>query len=555
MASIPSQDLESQTRKISDIASDIGLLPIEVEPFGFQKAKVTMSAYQRLANKPMGKLVLVTSINPTPAGEGKTTTTIGLADALQKLGYKSMVCLRQPSMGPVFGIKGGATGGGKSTVFPQDDINLHFTGDMHAVTAAHNLLAAVIDNHLHHGNELRFDPTRITIRRILDMNDRTLRHIVTGLGGSKNGHPRETGFDITASSEIMAILCLSENYKQLKERLSNIIVGYNTQGMEIFVRDLHVHKAMAVVLRDALKPNLVQTSYGTPAFIHGGPFANIAHGCNSLVATKLALRLSEVVVTEAGFATDLGAEKFFNIKCRVGNLEPDVAVIVATAKALKLHGGMAKGDLDKEGLEELARGFENLAKHIENIRFFGVPCVVAINKFPNDHTSELTWLKEAVAQTGVPVALSEVFENGAEGGVNLASQVTNLFSAKKKFDFLYPLEMPLAEKLNVIARCCYGADGIEFSKTAREQLALYEKMGYRKLPICVAKTQYSLSDNPALLARPQNFRIFIREARLAAGAGFVIAVAGEIMTMPGLPKAPSLQKLDIDDSGTIFGLS
>lgn len=553
-----SRDIEiahsAKPRVITEIAADLGLLPDELESYGPLKGKVTLAAINRLAERPQGKLVLVTAMTPTPAGEGKTTTTVGLADAFRKRGRKSMICIREPSMGPCFGVKGGAAGGGHSQVIPMEEINLHFTGDLHAVSAAHNLLAAMVDNHLHHGNALQLDSRRITFRRVMDMNERTLRDIVIGLGGKGNGIPRETGFDIVAASEVMAVLCLSESMSQLKDRLGSILIGFNSDGKPIFARDLKAQGAMAAILKDALKPNLVQTLIGTPALVHGGPFANIAHGCNSLIATKLALRLSEITVTEAGFATDLGAEKFFDIKCRFGELVPDAAVIVATCKALKFHGGVPKGELNQEHVHELSHGFGNLEKHIENLRSFGVPCVVALNRFDSDTDLEIAWVTNAVRNLGVPIALSEVYEKGAEGGLALADEVEKLLDAGSTFQPLYPLEMPLIEKMNVIARCCYGADGIDLLKSAREQVELLEKLGYRRFPICMAKTQNSLSDNGSQLGRPKGFKITVREIHLRSGAGFIVAIAGDIMTMPGLPKIPAAEQIDVDEAGCITGL-
>ncbi|RCK77278.1 MAG: Formate--tetrahydrofolate ligase [Candidatus Ozemobacter sibiricus] len=541
---------------MAELMADLGLQADEVEAFGPLKAKVSLAALRRVESRPMGKLILVSAMTPTPAGEGKTTTTIGLADAFRKLGRKAIVCLREPSMGPVFGVKGGATGGGQARVIPADDINLHFTGDIHAVTSAHNLLAALVSNHIFHGNELRLDPRRRSFRRVLDMNERALRYVVAGLGGPTNGIPYETGFDITASSEVMAILCLSRSVSELKERLGNMLIGFNMDGEPVYARQFKAHGAMAALLKDAIKPNLVQTLCGTPAFIHGGPFANIAHGCNSLVATQLALHLGEIVCTEAGFGTDLGAEKFFDIKCRVGNLRPDAAVIVSTIRALKLHGGVALADLHQERMPELMAGFENLAKHIENIGLFGVPVVVAINRFAGDRDSEIAWVREAVARLGVPVEVSDVYARGPDGGLDLARRLEAVMATEpSRFSCLYPLEMPLHEKLNVVARCCYGASEVTLLKPASEGLALFEKLGYRKVPVCIAKTQSSLSDVPGVVGRPTGFKITVRQVRLSSGAGFVVAIAGEIMTMPGLPKNPSAEKIDVTEDGTIIGLS
>lgn len=549
-------NIKEETRPVEAVGVELGLLPEEIEHYGHYKAKVAFSTRKRVAGNPDGKLILVTAMTPTPAGEGKTTTCIGLADTFRAMGRKTMLCLREPSMGPVFGVKGGATGGGKSQLVPMDEINLHFTGDIHAVTSAHNLLTALVANHIQHGNELRIDPKSTPFKRVIDMNDRALRNIVTGLGGPAHGVPRETGFDITAASEVMAALCLAEDLNDLKQRLSNIIVGFSVEGKPIFARDLKAQGAMCAVLKEAMKPNLVQTRYSTPVFVHGGPFANIAHGCNSMVATKLALKLADVVITEAGFATELGAEKFFDIKCRFGGLKPAAAVIVATVRALKMHGGVAKAQLDQENLEALAKGFENLVKHIENVRHFGVPCVVAVNKFGSDTEKELQWVVAAVREKGVTAVVSDIYGQGPVGGVALAEAVEKTIASQaNEFDFLYPIEMPLVEKINVIARCCYGAKGVTILKKAKDAIDQFEKLGFRKVPVCIAKTQSSLSDQVNLLGRPRDFEVIIREARLSAGAGFVVAIAGEIMTMPGLPKEPSAQHIDVDENGNITGLS
>ena len=547
--------LKEGLRPIEDVGLELGLLPEEIEPYGRLKAKVSPSARHRVANNPDGKLILVTAMTPTPAGEGKTTTCIGLADSFRALGKKVMLCLREPSMGPVFGVKGGATGGGKSQIEPMDEINLHFTGDIHAITSAHNLLTTLIANHIQHGNELDVDPKSTPFRRVMDMNDRSLRNIVSGLGGTANGVPRETGFDITAASEVMAALCLSEDLNELRERLGNIIVSFNRKGDPLFARDFKAQGAMCALLKEAIKPNLVQTRYSTPVLIHGGPFANIAHGCNSLIATKLALKLADVVVTEAGFATDLGAEKFFDIKCRVGGLTPAAAVIVATVRALKMHGGMPKPQLETEDLDALKIGFENLVKHIENVKCYGVPCVVAVNRFATDTDKELEWVVEAVRKLGVAAVVADVYGQGPAGGIALAEAIENLISTQKnEFKFLYPLEMSLVEKINVISRCCYGASSVTILKKAKDSLEKFEKLGFRNVPVCIAKTQSSLSDTVNLLGRPRDFEVTIREARLSAGAGFVIAIAGEIMTMPGLPKIPSAEHIDVDENGIIIGL-
>lgn len=543
-----------KVRTIEEVGADLGLLPEEIEPYGLLKAKIAYSARKRVADNKNGKLVLVSAMTPTPAGEGKTTTCIGLADSLKSLGRKVALCLREPSMGPVFGIKGGATGGGKSQLVPMEDINLHFTGDIHAVTAAHNLLTALCANHINFGNSLRIDPKAVPFKRVLDMNDRSLRDIVVGLGQG-NGVAKETGFDITAASEVMAILCLAEDLADLKRRLGEMVFSFDVDGQPVRVKDIKAEGAMAAILKEAIKPNLVQTRYSTPVFVHGGPFANIAHGCNSLIATKLAMKLSDIVVTEAGFATDLGAEKFFDIKCRYGNLKPDAAVIVATIRALKMHGGVRKTDLQMENLGAVQKGFENLVKHIENIKMFGVPAVVAVNKFHTDTDAEIAWVIDEVAKLGMKAVVSDIYARGPEGGIELAEAVeTAIAKEKNEFDYLYPLEMPLIEKINVIARCCYGAGNVTVLPKARKQLDKFEQMGYRNLPICVAKTQSSLSDTANLLGRPKGFEVVVREAKLSAGAGFVVAIAGEIMTMPGLPKEPAAEVIDIDENGQITGL-
>ncbi len=549
------RQLKEGLRPIEDVGLEIGLLQDEIEPYGRMKAKISPKARQRLAGNSDGKLILVSAMTPTPAGEGKTTTCIGLADSFRALGRKTMLCLREPSMGPVFGVKGGATGGGKSQIEPMAEINLHFTGDIHAVTSAHNLLTALVANHIQHGNELDIDPKSTPFRRVMDMNDRSLRSIVSGLGGSANGVPRETGFDITAASEVMAALCLSEDLNELRERLGNMIVSFNRKGEPIFARDFKAQGAMCAILKEAMKPNLVQTRYSTPVLIHGGPFANIAHGCNSLVATKLALKLADVVVTEAGFATDLGAEKFFDIKCRVGGLKPAAAVIVATVRALKMHGGVPKNQLDAENLQAVKAGFDNLAKHIENIGHYGVPCVVSVNRFASDTDAEIAWVVEATKKLGVAAVEADIYGKGPEGGLALAKEIDNAIATQKnEFACLYPLEMPLVEKINVIARCCYGAGSVTILKKAKDSLEKFEKLGYRKVPVCIAKTQSSLSDTVNKLGRPSGFEVTIREARLSAGAGFVVAIAGEIMTMPGLPANPSAEHIDVDENGNITGL-
>jgi len=549
------RQLKEGLRPIEDVGLEIGLLHDEIEPYGRMKAKVSAKARQRLAGNPDGKLILVSAMTPTPAGEGKTTTCIGLADSFRALGRRTMLCLREPSMGPVFGVKGGATGGGKSQIEPMAEINLHFTGDIHAVTSAHNLLTALVANHIQHGNQLDIDPKSTPFRRVMDMNDRSLRCIVSGLGGPANGVPRETGFDITAASEVMAALCLSEDLNELRERLGNMIVSFNRKGEPIYARDFKAQGAMCAILKEAMKPNLVQTRYSTPVLIHGGPFANIAHGCNSLVATKLALKLADVVITEAGFATDLGAEKFFDIKCRVGGLKPAAAVIVATVRALKMHGGVPKNQLDAENLQAVKAGFDNLAKHIENIGHYGVPCVVSVNRFASDTDAEIAWVVEAARKLGVAAVEADIYGKGPEGGLALAKEIEKVIASQKnEFACLYPLEMPLIEKINVIARCCYGAGSVTILKKAKDSLEMFEKLGYRKVPVCIAKTQSSLSDTVNKLGRPSGFEVTIREARLSAGAGFVVAIAGEIMTMPGLPATPSAEHIDVDENGNITGL-
>ncbi|GAB4272496.1 MAG: formate--tetrahydrofolate ligase [Candidatus Rifleibacteriota bacterium] len=546
--------MKENIRRIEEVGIELGLLPEEIETYGSLKAKVAYSAKKRLESNPDGKLILVSAMTPTPAGEGKTTTSIGLADSFRALGRKTALCLREPSMGPVFGVKGGATGGGKSQLVPMEEINLHFTGDIHAVTSAHNLLTALISNHVNHGNSLRIDPKAVAFKRVIDMNERSLRNIVVGLGEG-NGIVKETGFDISAASEVMAILCLADDIADLKKRLGEMVVSFNVDGQPVRARDFKAQGAMAAILKEAIKPNLVQTKYSTPVFVHGGPFANIAHGCNSLMATKMALKLSDLVVTEAGFATDLGAEKFFDIKCRYGSLKPDAAVIVATIRALKMHGGVAKADLQLENATAVKKGFANLQKHIENIKMFGVPAIVAINKFYTDTEAEIELVINEVKKLGFRAVVSDIYDKGPDGGIELAKAVEEAMATQKnEFDFLYPLEMPLAEKVNVIARSCYGASGATFLPKARRQLEKFEKLGFRDIPVCIAKTQSSLSDVANLLGRPEGFDIVIREARLSAGAGFVVAIAGEIMTMPGLPKEPSAELIDIDENGNITGL-
>ncbi|SHE98752.1 formate--tetrahydrofolate ligase [Caloramator proteoclasticus] len=546
---------EAKLSDIREIAKKLDITEDEIELYGKYKAKVD---YNILKNKKSrnGKLILVTAINPTPAGEGKTTTSIGLADALTVLGKRTAVALREPSLGPVFGIKGGAAGGGYSQVVPMEDINLHFTGDFHAIGAANNLLAAMLDNHIYQGNELNIDQRRITWRRCVDMNDRQLRFIVSGLGGKVNGVPREDGFDITVASEVMAIFCLSKDINDLKERLSRIVVAYNREGKPVTAGDLRAQGAMAALLKDALKPNLVQTLGGTPAFVHGGPFANIAHGCNSIMATKMALHLADYVVTEAGFGADLGAEKFIDIKCRMAGLEPSAVVIVATVRALKYNGGVLKDKLGEKNLEALEKGLPNLLKHVENItRVFNLPAVVALNRFPTDTEEEIELVKEKCRELGVNVKVSEVWAKGGEGGIEVAEEVLRLIEEKNSsMNFAYDLNMPIKEKIKTIARRIYGAEDAVFTQDAEKQIAELEKLGFGNLPICMAKTQYSLSDDATKLGRPEGFKITVREVYVSAGAGFIVAITGSIMKMPGLPKVPAAEKIDVDENGRITGL-
>ncbi len=546
---------EAKMKTITEVAAEIGLNEEDLELYGKYKAKVSLETFDRLKTKPDGKLVLVTAINPTPAGEGKSTTTVGLGQALRKLGKKAIIALREPSLGPCMGVKGGAAGGGYAQVVPMEDINLHFTGDIHAITTAHNLLAALLDNHLHQGNQLDIDPRRIMLRRVMDMNERALRNIVVGLGGRAHGVPREDGFDISVASEVMAILCLATGLDDLKERLGKIVVAYNSKREPVTAGDLKANGAMALLLKDAIKPNLVQTLENGPAFIHGGPFANIAHGCNSVMATKLGLKLSDYLITEAGFGADLGAEKFFNIKCRLAGLKPDAVVLVATVRALKMHGGAAREDLAKENLEALKAGIANLEKQVENINKFGVPLVVAINRFPTDTEAELALVAQMCDKAGVPQALSEVWADGGEGGVELANTLLDILENKKaNFQPLYPVEKSIQEKIRTIAREIYGADDVEFTRAAEQNIRALEKNGFDKLPICMAKTQYSLSDDPTLLGRPSGFTVTVKAVRVSAGAGFLVALAGDIMTMPGLPKQPAATQMDIQSDGTITGL-
>lgn len=540
---------------ITEVAAKLGIGEEDIELYGRYKAKLSMDLIKRVQDKPDGKLILVTAITPTPAGEGKSTTTVGLAQGLAKIGQKVIVALREPSLGPCMGIKGGAAGGGYSQVVPMEDINLHFTGDFHAITSAHMLLAAMLDNHIQQGNALNIDPRRIVWKRVVDMNDRELRNIVVGLGGKAHGVPRQDGFDITVASEVMAILCLATGLHDLKERLSKIIVAYDYSGNPITAGMLKAQGAMAALLKDAVKPNLVQTLENVPAIIHGGPFANIAHGCNSVMATKTALKLADYTITEAGFGADLGAEKFFDIKCRYAGLKPDAVVLVATVRALKMHGGVPKTDLATPDVEAVKRGIVNLEKHIENIKQYGLPLVVAINAFAQDTPEELEAIRRHCAAHGVNVALSEVFAKGGEGGIELAKEVVALAtSGKADFKLLYGEELSLKEKIETIAQKIYGAVGVNYTKEANNALKDFEKMGYGHLPVCMAKTQYSFSDDPALLGRPEGFEITIKNCRIAAGAGFVVVLTGDIMTMPGLPKVPAAEKIDVSDDGVISGL-
>ena len=543
-----------EMKPITEIAASAGIDEAYLELYGRYKAKVDYRLLKE-SSRPDGKLILVTAINPTPAGEGKTTVTVGLADALRRIGKNAMVALREPSMGPVFGIKGGAAGGGYAQVVPMEDINLHFTGDFHAIGAANNLLAAMLDNHIQQGNALGIDPRRITWKRAVDMNDRQLRNIVDGLGGKANGCPREDGFDITVASEVMAVLCLSSSILDMKERLARMVVGYTYDGRPVTARDLKAEGAMAALLKDALKPNLVQTLEGTPALIHGGPFANIAHGCNSVSATDTALKLGDYVVTEAGFGADLGAEKFLDIKCRMAGLTPSAVVVVATVRALKNHGGVPKDQLNTENLEALEKGLPNLLQHVENItKVFGLPCVVALNAFATDTEAELKLVEERCRALGVRVALCQVWAKGGEGGVELAEEVVRLCQQPGNFQFSYDEKAPIEEKLNTIARRIYHADGVDLTPAARKQMQELTSLGFGELPICMAKTQYSFSDDAARLGAPRDFRITVRNLKVSAGAGFLVALTGNIMTMPGLPKVPAAEKIDVDENGRITGL-
>ena len=541
-------------KQISEVAAGLGMSQDDLELYGKYKGKIALEKWESIKSRPDGKLILVTAINPTPAGEGKTTTTVGLGDALRHLGKKVAIALREPSLGPCFGIKGGAAGGGYAQVVPMEDINLHFTGDFHAITTAHNLLAAVIDNHIHQGNELGFDPRRITWRRVVDLNDRALRSVISGLGGKINGVPRESGFDITVASEMMAILCLASDLDDMKRRIGKIVVGYTYDNQIITAEELKVTGALTLLFKDAIKPNLVQTLEHTPAFVHGGPFANIAHGCNSVMATKFALKLADICVTEAGFGADLGAEKFLDIKCRFAGIKPDAVVIVATVRALKMHGGVPKTELVGENMPALELGLANLTKHIENMQKFGLPAVVAINAFPTDTTAELDFVREKCMELGAEVALSEVWAKGGLGGVELAENVLLACEKPSNFTYIYDEQEPIKEKIAAIAKEIYGADGVNYTVKAEKAIAELTSQGFDKTPICMAKTQYSLSDDMTKLGRPTGFTITVSEVRVAAGAGFLVALTGDIMTMPGLPKRPAAERMDIDNTGRISGL-
>ncbi len=545
---------KAEMKPITEIGESIGIPATELENYGHYKAKVSLKFTRELEKKPNGKLILVTAISPTPAGEGKTTTTVGLGQALSQLGKKTMICLREPSLGPCMGIKGGAAGGGYSQVVPMEDINLHFTGDLHAITAAHNLLAAMVDNHIQQGNVLGIDPRRVVWNRVMDMNDRVLRHIVVGLGGHPNGVPRESGFDITVASEVMAILCLARSISDMKERFAKIIVGYTYDNAPVTAGDIHAEGAMAALMKDALKPNLVQTLEHVPAFIHGGPFANIAHGCNSALATKTALHLADYVITEAGFGADLGAEKFLDIKCRFAGLKPDAAVLVATIRALKMNGGKAKNELTESDPEAVKRGLPNLMRHISNMKKFGLPIVVALNMFPTDTAEEKKVIEDACAEVGVAVAESNVFTEGGKGGLDLAEKVLSAIDQGASYHTLYDLEGSLKDKIETIAKEIYGAADVAYDPAAAKELKHIEEMGFAHVPVCIAKTPASFSDDPTKLGAPEGFTLHVREARIAAGAGFVVILTGKVMTMPGLPRRPAAEKIDVDEEGNITGL-
>jgi formate--tetrahydrofolate ligase len=544
----------AQLKPIIEVAAGLGLSEDDLDLYGRYKAKVSLEVLKSRQDQPNGKLVLMTAMTPTPAGEGKTTNTIGLGQALNRLGKKAVIALREPSLGPSFGIKGGAAGGGYAQVVPMEDINLHFTGDIHAVGAAHNLLAAILDNSLHQGNSLNLDPRQIVWRRAMDMNDRALRNLVIGLGGRADGVPRESGFDITVASEIMACLCLASDLMDLKARLEKIVVGYSYKGEPVTAADLKATGSMTLLMKDAIKPNLVQTLENTPALIHGGPFANIAHGCNSLLATQLGLKLGEYLITEAGFGADLGAEKFMDLKCRAGNLTPNAVVVVASVRSLKMHGGIAMSNLSLPDVAALRSGLANLEKHLENVRRFGVPAVVAINRFPTDTVEELNLVKEYVQAAGAEAAISEVWSKGGEGGLELAEKVIQACSRPNQFKYLYPLNLPLKDKIEIICREIYGADGVLYTRAADTALNRFTEMGYGNFPICMAKTQSSLSDDPSVKGRPTGFKVTVREVRLSAGAEFIVPITGNLMTMPGLPKHPAALDIDIDQQGRIIGL-
>ncbi|MBN8435720.1 formate--tetrahydrofolate ligase [Priestia flexa] len=546
---------EAKMKPIKDIAAQLSVLEEELEPYGHYKGKLSLDIMERLKDQKDGKVILVTAINPTPAGEGKSTVTVGLAQALQQLNEKAIIAMREPSLGPVMGIKGGAAGGGYAQVVPMEDINLHFTGDLHAITTANNALSAIIDNHIHQGNELGIDTCKVTWKRVVDLNDRALRQVVVGLGGPVQGVPREDGFDITVASEIMAIFCLATSVQDLKKRLARIVVGYTYQNEPVTVADLNSEGALTLLLKDAIKPNLVQTLEHTPALIHGGPFANIAHGCNSVIATKMAAKLGDYVVTEAGFGADLGAEKFLNIKARMADIKPEAVVLVATVRALKMHGGVPKTELSKENIEALQEGMKNLEKHIETIRAFGVPCVVAVNRFITDSTGEIETIMSWCEENSVKVALTEVWEKGGAGGIDLAKELLQIMKTEESnFAPIYDVSATVEEKVETIAKVVYGASGVDFSPKAHKQIAQFEQYGWSYLPICMAKTQYSLSDDQELLGRPENFRITIREFKPSIGAGFLVALTGSIMTMPGLPKKPAALNMDVDENGQAVGI-
>lgn len=544
----------AKMKDITEIAQNLGILPSELEPYGHYKAKINDSVFDRLHEKKDGKLVLVTAVNPTPAGEGKTTVSIGLGEAMNKIGKKAIVALREPSLGPVFGIKGGAAGGGYSQVVPMEDINLHFTGDMHAITSANNLMCAMLDNSLQQGNELNIDPRRIQVKRCLDMNDRALRNIVISLGGKLNGVPREDHFCITVASEVMAVLCLSSDVFDLKKRLGNILVAYKYDGQPVYCRDIKADGAMTVLLKEAIKPNLVQTLENTPAIMHGGPFANIAHGCNSVRATKTALKLADYAVTEAGFGSDLGAEKFLDIKCRFASVKPSCIVLVSTVRSMKYNGGVAKENLKEENLDALKKGSENLGAHIDNLKKYGVPVVVAINHFYADTQAEIDYIEQYCKDRGADFAVTKCFAEGGAGSIELAEKVVEACEKENNFHYLYDIDMPLYDKIETIAREIYGADGVDYTKEARTSLDEFIKLGADKMPVCMAKTQYSLSDNPKLLGRPHGFRITVSSASLSNGAGFVVCQTGSVMTMPGLSKSPAAYRIDIDENGNTVGL-